>query len=320
LRKQVEFYTTSEGAERAGFRPCRRCRPQQAVTRDSRTELAERERRQIEANVGETQEFATLDSLSDGNGVNGSQLRRAFKQVMGITPRQYADALRLDRLKARLKSGQNVTEALYDAGYGSSRALYERAPSQLGMTPATYRKGGRGMRITYIIVDCPLGRLLVAATNRGICSVCLGDSDSTLKRALFEEYPSADILEDRDRHGHDGLRRWVATLVGHLGGKTPHLDLPIDVQATAFQWRVWQELRRIPYGRTRSYTEVAERLGDPKAVRAVARACAMNPVALVIPCHRVVGLDGDLRGYRWGLERKRTLLEQERKAIAKARG
>ena len=228
---------------------------------------------------------------------------------MGITPRQYADALRLRRLKTHLRKGGDVTTALYEAGYGSSSRLYERSDSQLGMTPATYGRGGQGMRIGYTLVDCPLGRLLVAATHRGVSAVYLGDAERSLEAALREEYPRAEI----HRHTH-GLSTWVRALLRHLNGRQPHLDLPVDVQATAFQRRVWEALRKIPYGDTRSYSQVARSLGRPTATRAVARACATNPVSVVIPCHRVVRQDGGLGGYRWGLQRKQALLERERLA------
>jgi AraC family transcriptional regulator, regulatory protein of adaptative response / methylated-DNA-[protein]-cysteine methyltransferase len=199
-----------------------------------------------------------------------------------------------------------VTTALYNTGFGSSSRLYEQAPAQLGMTPATYRQGGKSTHIGYTIVDCPLGRLLIAATEKGICAICLGDSDTDLETALFSEYPAAEIQRDGVE-----LSQWVNALLNHLSGQQPQLDLPIDVQATAFQWRVWESLRAIPYGSTRSYSAIAQELGDPKAARAVARACATNPVAIVVPCHRVVREDGSLGGYRWGLERKQQLLAQE---------
>jgi AraC family transcriptional regulator of adaptative response/methylated-DNA-[protein]-cysteine methyltransferase len=237
------------------------------------------------------------------------QLERAFRHVMGITPRQYADAQRMRRLKSSLQKGDDVTTALYDAGFGSSRGLYERAPSQLGMTPGTYRQGGAGMQIHYTIVDSPLGRLLVAATDRGISALYLGEKDAPLEGALQKEYPHAEI--DSSSSGSKNLKEWVSKILAHLRGKEPHLDLPTDVQATAFRRRVWEELKRIPYGATRTYSEVARAIGRPRAIRAVARACATNPVSVVVPCHRVVRADGNLAGYRWGLDRKRALLEQE---------
>lgn len=225
---------------------------------------------------------------------------------MGITPRQYFEACRLSRLKALCREGRNVTSALYDAGYGSSSRLYEQAPSRFGMTPGTYRRGGQGMKIGYAIAESPLGRLLVAATETGICAVSLGESDSDLIQALAREYPAAEIREDGS-----GLGEWVEALLEYLGGWQPHLDLPLDLRVTAFQQRVYQELRAIPYGETRTYQEVAAALGQPGAVRAVARACAANPVALLVPCHRVLRKDGRPGGYRWGLERKARLLAME---------
>jgi AraC family transcriptional regulator, regulatory protein of adaptative response / methylated-DNA-[protein]-cysteine methyltransferase len=238
-------------------------------------------------------------------------LQRTFKYVMGITPRQYADSRRLNQFKANVKQGASVTEAMYDAGYGSSRGLYEQSSSRLGMTPATYGRGGKGMRIIYTTADCSLGRLLVAATARGVCSVALGDSDAKLVAALFEEYPNASI-DSKDTAISPSLNLWLNEVLELIAGKTPHADLPLDIQATAFQWQVWEELRRIPRGATRSYQDIAEAIGKPKAVRAVARACASNHVALVIPCHRVIREDKGLGGYRWGMERKEKLLQRER--------
>jgi len=210
------------------------------------------------------------------------------------------------RLKSRLKKGDDVTTALYDAGFGSSSRLYERAPSHLGMTPATYKRGGQGMNIQYTVTDSPLGRLLVGATERGVSAVYLGEKDVPLESALRKEYPRAQIAENKN-----GMKQWVGSILEHLRGHEPNLDLPTDVRATAFQRSVWQELRRIPYGATRTYSEVAKAIGKPKAIRAVARACATNPVSVVVPCHRVVRADGGLAGYRWGLGRKTELLRRE---------
>jgi AraC family transcriptional regulator of adaptative response/methylated-DNA-[protein]-cysteine methyltransferase len=225
---------------------------------------------------------------------------------MGISPRAYADALRLGVFRSRVKKGAAVIDAAFEAGYGSPSRLYERAPAQLGMTPAAFRRGGQGLRLRYTVAACPLGRLLVAATDRGICLVSLGDDDAALERSLRDEYPAAEIVA-----GDGALQAWVRHIVAHLKGREPHLELPIDVRATAFQWRVWQELRRIPRGETRSYAEVARALGQPRAARAVARACAQNPVALVVPCHRVVPAAGGSGGYRWGAQRKAKLLAKE---------
>ncbi|MDH7479893.1 MAG: methylated-DNA--[protein]-cysteine S-methyltransferase [Syntrophomonadaceae bacterium] len=248
----------------------------------------------------------TLAALAAQVRVSRHHLQKTFRRVMGITPRQYFEACRVSRLKALCREGRNVTSALYDAGYGSSSRLYEQSLSRFGMTPGTYRRGGQGMKIGYAIAESPLGRLLVAATGNGICAVSLGESDSDLIQALAREYPAAEIREDGS-----GLGEWVEALLKYLGGWQPHLDLPLDLRVTAFQQRVYQELRAIPYGETRTYQEVAAALGQPGAVRAVARACAANPAALLVPCHRVLRKDGRPGGYRWGLERKARLLALE---------
>ena len=319
-RGQVVFFPLPEAAEQKGFRPCLRCRPRTINPRDPRAEAVARVCREIEARihgeaagVGDTP--VTLAALSAPAGMSSHQLERAFRSVIGITPRQYADAQRMRRLKSRLRKGDDVTTALYDAGFGSSSRLYERAPSHLGMTPATYRRGGEGMRMHYTIATSPLGRLLVAATDRGISALYLGASDARLEAALQKEYPRAEIRRDRN-----GMESWIEEILAHLSGRAPNLDLPTDVQATAFQRRVWEELRRIPYGTTRTYSQVARAIGRPTAIRAVARACATNPVSVVVPCHRVVREDGKLAGYRWGLERKRALLEHESAAVGAGKG
>jgi AraC family transcriptional regulator of adaptative response/methylated-DNA-[protein]-cysteine methyltransferase len=313
-RWQVVFFSAPGDAERAGFRPCRRCQPRDAASPGYlRAALVERVCRYIKSIVGGVEGRITLEALGAEAGVSPHHLQRTFKSIMGITPRQYAEACRLDGLKLGLQGGKDVTNALYEAGYSSSSRLYERAPAELGMTPATYRRGGRGMRIAYTLVDSSLGRLLVAATERGVSAVSLGDSDAALEAALRAEYPNAEI--HRDRRPQGGLSDWVSRILSHIAGEGPSLDLPLDLQATAFQWRVWKELCAIPYGATRSYTEVAQAIGRPTAVRAVARAVATNPVAVVVPCHRVLHQDGSLSGYRWGPARKRALLEKERTAV-----
>jgi AraC family transcriptional regulator, regulatory protein of adaptative response / methylated-DNA-[protein]-cysteine methyltransferase len=306
-REQVRFFQVPEAAEQAGFRACRRCHPRRAQTGDPQIDLV---RRICHAIDEHDEEPLTLKTLSTETGVSAHHLQRTFKSVMGITPRQYAESRRLDQFKSRVKEGASVTEAMYDAGYGSSRGLYEKSSARLGMTPATYGRGGQGMRIIYTIAACPLGRVLVGATERGVCSVALGDSDAELSAALFAEYPNASI-DSRDTANSPSLNLWLSKVLEHLGSKSPRIDLPLDIQATAFQWRVWEELQRIPLGATRSYQEIAKAIGKPKAVRAVAGACAGNHLALVIPCHRVIREDKSLGGYRWGLERKRTLLERE---------
>ncbi len=303
-REQVLFFPRPTAAEQAGFRPCRRCQPRETHLPVPHVELVQQACSYIDAHLEET---ITLATLGQQVGSSPFHLQRVFKQVMGISPRQYVEAARLGQLKVHLKEGESVTGAMYDVGYGSSSRLYERTPSQLGMTPTTYRRGGKGMNMHYTIVDCPLGRLLVAATEKGVCAVSLGDADETLETALLSEYPAAAIQRD----GSD-LSEEVNTILRHLAGQQPHLDLPIDVQATAFQWRIWQELRNTPYGRTRSYSEIARAVGQPTAARAVANACATNPVALVIPCHRVVRENGETGGYRWGHERKERLLAGEK--------
>lgn len=299
-REQVTFFAQPDEAQQAGYRACRRCQPD---TFSPESELTQQVCRYIELHL---EELLTLAAL--GTAVHSSpfHLQRMFKRVMGITPRQYTEACRMGQFKSQLKEGVPVTDALYDAGFRSSSRLYERTPAQLGMTPTTYRKGGTGMNIAYTIVDSPLGRLLVAATNKGVCAVSFGDDDATLEKTLLHEYPAATIARD----GAD-IREWVNAILRYLNGQQPGLDLPIDVQTTAFRWRVWKNLQTIPRGSTRSYSEIARELGQPQAARAVAQACATNPVALIVPCHRVVHANGDPTGYRWGQERKQKLLEQE---------
>jgi AraC family transcriptional regulator, regulatory protein of adaptative response / methylated-DNA-[protein]-cysteine methyltransferase len=307
-KEQVSFFQVPEAAEQAGFRACRRCHPRRAQTPDPQIELV---RRICHAIDEHDEEPLTLKTLSTETGVSAHHLQRTFKDVMGITPRQYAESRRLDQFKSKVRSGASVTDAMYDAGYGSSRSLYEKSSARLGMTPATYGRGGRGMRIIYTIASCSLGRVLVAATERGVCSVALGDSDSELTTSLFAEYPNASI-DSRDTVISPSLNLWLGKVLELISGKSPRIDLPLDIQATAFQWRVWEELQRIPLGNTRSYQEIAQAIGNPRAVRAVAGACAGNHVALVIPCHRVIRENKELGGYRWGLERKKALLKSER--------
>jgi len=302
-RRNVTFYADPGEAERRGFRACKRCKPQE-VHVDPQLVLV---RQVCEILDDPDVEQVTLEQLGSRLEVSPHHLQRTFKRIMGISPRQYGEARRVDRVKHELKGGSDVTTALYEAGYGSSSRLYERAPDRLGMTPATYRRGGAGMTIGYTIVDSPLGRLLVGSTERGICLVCLGDADEPLKARLASEYPHAIVEKDQG-----AMTQAVESILHYLEGSEPRLDLPVDLQATAFQWQVWEALRQIPIGETRSYSEVAQAIGKPKAARAVAQACANNPAALVIPCHRVVRSDGSDGGYRWGVERKQALLSQER--------
>jgi AraC family transcriptional regulator, regulatory protein of adaptative response / methylated-DNA-[protein]-cysteine methyltransferase len=308
-RDQVEFYPQAKAAELAGFRPCRRCGSNSVVAGNRPSNFVAGALGALSA--AENQAL-TLTALGQQLGVSPSRLARGFRRAVGLTPREYAEARRNDRLRSALRRSENVAAAVYDAGYGSSRAVYERAAAQLGMTPGTYRRGGAGMRIGFTIVDSPVGRLLIAATGRGVCRVCLGDSDAALRKALMEEYPAAEIQLDLV-----GLQPLVNAFRNYLSGETTALELPIDVRATAFQWRVWRELRAIPYGETRTYSQVALAIGEPKAARAVGHACAVNPVALMVPCHRVVREDGHLGSYRWGMARKRALLKAEQRKPAR---
>jgi len=308
-RENVLFFGVPEAAERAGFRACLRCRPNRAAGEDPQIEMIRKACLYIERHLDQA---PTLEDLSTHTGVSPYHLQRVFKRIVGITPRQYASASRLSQFKTRVKKGGSVTEAIYDAGYGSSSRLYEQAPSQLGMTPASYQRGGEGTTINFTIAECSLGKVLVAATEKGICSVRLGDSEANLEAEFLSEYPAADVNRDNKQ-----LNEMVKQIVSHVAGECTLLNLPLDIQATAFQQTVWEKLREIPYGSTRSYGDIARAIGRPTATRAVARACATNPVALVIPCHRVVREDKSLGGYRWGLERKSALIERERSAREK---
>ena len=292
-RTQVTFYPIPEAAEREGYRACRRCHPADANGADPAVAVVRDAARAIAA----------------GQRPHGDQRRltRAFKRVLGITPRAYAEARRVDRFKHELKRRKQVSPALYEAGYGSTSRVYERTHAQLGMTPARYARGGAGVGIAYVTVPTSLGQLLVAATERGVCRVALGNGAGAFEQDLLVEFPGARVVQDKSGKLHG----WVTSILAYLDGKEPDLDLPLDIRATAFQRRVWQELQRIPFGQTRTYAEVARRIGRPTAARAVAQACATNPVALVIPCHRVVRGDGALGGYRWGIDRKSSLLKQE---------
>jgi AraC family transcriptional regulator of adaptative response/methylated-DNA-[protein]-cysteine methyltransferase len=303
LRRNVVFFRTREEAEKQGFRPCLRCKPNEVA---GPVALVERATRQLAESGEDSVRFSALAGTLD---TTPATLRRAFLQVTGLRPRELAEALRLARFKKMLREGKSITDALYETGYGSSSRVYERSNAQLGMTPATYRKGGIGMKIGYSIAKSTLGKVLVAATDRGVSAVYLGDAEAKLVQELKDEYPRAELVP-----ADDSFERWVKEIVQRVEGKPPRIELPLDLQATAFQRRVWQELQRIPAGTTRTYSQVAKALGNPKAVRAVARACATNPVSIVVPCHRVIREDGNLAGYRWGLSRKEQLLAQEKAA------
>lgn len=301
-RQQVEYFPVPAAAERAGYRACRRCRPLERVRRAPQVALVERACRLLES-AGDR---PTLAALARSLGVSPAHLQRTFTRVTGVSPRAYHEALRAGRLRQALRGGHGVTRALYQAGYGSPSRIYERRSAGIGMTPATYGKGGEGMTIHYTTTESDLGSVAVAGTARGLCFVGLGDSPAEVEAALAAEFPRAERVRD-DR----GLRDMVRHVVDRVRGRQPHGELPLDIRATAFQRLVWTELRRVLPGETITYAELARRIGRPTAVRAVANACASNRVATVIPCHRAVRSDGGLGGYRWGVERKEALLKAE---------
>ncbi|MGA2100515.1 MAG: bifunctional DNA-binding transcriptional regulator/O6-methylguanine-DNA methyltransferase Ada [Candidatus Sulfotelmatobacter sp.] len=303
-RENVQFFSRPEEAEHAGYRACLRCRPK-AFRRNTESDGVKAMCRFIEQHLDEP---LTLERLAKEFHQSPFHLQRRFKSVLGITPRAYADSCRLKMLKRSLQAGDSVTRAMYDAGYGSSSRLYERTASQLGMTPDKYRRGAIAATIRYACMESPLGRMLIASTERGICSIQFARTDGELLEGLKREFPFAARKEDRG-----GLRSWVDALLRHMRGKNLDSSLPLDIRATAFQRKVWAYLQSIPFGETKSYSQVAKGIGRPTAVRAVARACATNPVAVAIPCHRVVREDGSMGGYRWGMERKKALLAMERR-------
>lgn len=302
-RENVEFFADAASAEAAGYRACKRCMNAMADPNGRRTELVTRACRLIEA----SETPPSLDQLGTALAVSPFHLHRLFKAETGLTPKAYASAFRARRLRQRLDAeGSTVTEAIYDAGYNSNSRFYENADQRLGMRPRQYRAGGEGATIRFAIGQCSLGAILVAQSERGICAILLGDDPEQLLQDLQDQFAKARLI------GADtGFERLVAEVVGFVEAPALGLDLPLDVQGTAFQERVWQALREVPAGSRVSYTEIAERIGAPKAVRAVAQACAANHIAVAIPCHRVVRRDGDISGYRWGVERKRQLLERE---------
>jgi len=302
-RANTLFFQTRQEAEREGYRPCRRCKPNEIPAG------AVLVKRAAQALENEIEAAVNVNALARNLGVRTDVLRRAFRQQTGLNPKELAAALRLRKFKRLLREGQSIAEALYATGYGSSSRVYERSDAQLGMTPATYQKGGRGMHIRYTLAKSSLGEVLVAATERGVSAVYLGEKGARLAGELRQEYPRAEIAAAKG-----AFSEWVEEIVARVEGQAPRRELPLDLQATAFQRRVWRELQRIPRGSTRTYSQVARSLGKPNAVRAVARACASNPVSIVVPCHRVVRSDGNLAGYRWGIPRKQALLERERNA------
>jgi len=308
-RAGVRFFAAADAAEAAGFRACRRCHPERPA---SIPPQIERVRQACALIAAHSDAPLTLKAITRRVGGSPFHLLRTFKRTLGISPREYLEACRIGCLKAGLRNGNGVAAATYGAGYGSGSRVYEKAPAALGMTPATYASGGKGEYVRYAIVDSPLGRMLVGATPRGICAVKIGSSDETLAADLRAEYPAATLVT-----GDRQLESWTSTIVSSLRPGAPDPRLPLDVRATAFQRRVWKELQKIPRGQTRSYADVARRIAQPRASRAVARACATNPVAIVVPCHRVVRADGGLGGYHWGASRKRELLALEDAEISR---
>jgi AraC family transcriptional regulator of adaptative response/methylated-DNA-[protein]-cysteine methyltransferase len=302
-RENVAFFRRPEDAEKAGFRACLRCRPKSA-SRNPQADAVKKICRYIEQHLDEP---VTLEHLGSAFGMSPFHLQRTFKKAVGITPRAYADSCRMKLLKQNLQTGKSVTHSLYDAGYSSSSRLYERTASQLGMTPDKYRRGAVAAAIRYTFADSPLGRMLVAATDKGICAIQFADTDGELTEGLKREFPFA--VRKRD---DESMQSWTKTLLGQMEGHKLNASLPLDIQATAFQRRVWTHLQSLPFGTTQSYAKVAKEIGQPTAARAVARACATNPVAVAIPCHRVVREDGGMGGYRWGIQRKESLLQLER--------
>ena len=308
-RENVAFYETVEAAEAAGFRPCKRCRPREGSPAARHVAAVGR----ACALIRERDSLPSLAELAQAAGISRYHFHRVFKQITGTTPREWGKAHRMDRLAHRLEAGASVAEAVYGAGFGASSRAYEAAPGGLGMTPRARRDGGKGETIRFTIVSTWLGWALIAATERGICLTALGDDRARLEADLRRRFPAAS-LEPADAV----LAGWAERVARFITRPAEQLDLPLDIRGTAFQAQVWRALQKIPSGRTATYSEIAAALGRPKAVRAVAQACASNKLAVLVPCHRVVRQDGDLAGYRWGIERKRALITREAEAAAPA--
>jgi AraC family transcriptional regulator, regulatory protein of adaptative response / methylated-DNA-[protein]-cysteine methyltransferase len=309
-RENMVFHATAEEAERAGFRPCKRCRPREASQAERHAAAVTRACRLMD----EAESGPALQDLAEAAGLSRHHFHRLFKRVTGVTPKAYADALRVRRMEKELRTAKTVTRAIYESGFNAASRFYESSGARLGMTPAVYRAGGAGLQIKFAVGDCSLGSILVAATLKGVCAILLGDDPAALVRDLQNRFPRADLQGgDRD------FERIVARTVGLIELSGGQFDLPLDIGGTAFQQKVWQALRKIPAGATWSYAELAKAIGRPSAARAVARACAANPLAVAIPCHRVVRSDGALSGYRWGIERKRALLTRERARTGSSR-
>ncbi|MEA2175708.1 MAG: AraC family transcriptional regulator [Blastocatellia bacterium] len=303
--ENVQFHATGREAEEAGFRPCRRCKPDQSSRVERHAATIAEACRLIE----ESEELPGLERLASHAGLSAYHFHRVFKATTGLTPKGYAAANRARRVRGTLDRSSTVTEAIYDAGYNSNGRFYETSNKVLGMTPSNYRAGGASTEIRFAVGECSLGSILVARSERGVCAILLGDDPDELARDLQNRFPRANLI------GGDGeFEQLVSQVVGFVEAPALGLDLPLDVRGTAFQQRVWQALQKIPAGSTASYADIAHRIGSPKSVRAVAQACGANALAVAIPCHRVVRNDGALSGYRWGVERKRALLEREARA------
>ena len=316
--EHVCYFQWPEEARNAGYRACRRCLPDRPWT-DAQLVIAACN--YIDEILETGDRAPGMREISEAMGVAQSHLQRAFRQATGLTAAQYARGKQMERFKGFVRKGASVTESLYEAGFGSSSRLYEQAPHQLGMTPASYRRGGSGAIVRYIVARSALGGLLVAGTGQGVCAVKLGDDTDGLVLELEQEFPAAEIrpvAQNDDGVEEDRLRQWTRTALAYLDGSSADMGLPLDVVATMFQWRVWRRLQAIPAGETRTYQQLAMELGHPKASRAVGRACATNPVAPIIPCHRALRKDGGLGGYRWGLHRKEALLAMEREMAGKS--
>jgi AraC family transcriptional regulator of adaptative response/methylated-DNA-[protein]-cysteine methyltransferase len=303
LRRNVQFHDSCEAAENAGFRPCKRCRPNEISPAERQAAAVQAACRSIET----AESAPELKALASAAGLSKFHFLRMFRKVTGVTPRQYAERWRAERVQTELRAGSSVTEAIYDAGFQSSSRFYEAAPGMLGMTPSQFRKGGAGVKIRYTVGQSSLGLVMIAATEKGICSVRFGEASDALIAELKENFPAAAI----EAAGAE-LEEWAREVVGFIDRPRERFPLPLDIQGTAFQQRVWAALRDVPPGQTVTYSQLAARTGNGAAVRAVGSACGANPVAVIVPCHRAVRADGSLSGYRWGVERKRQLLEKER--------
>jgi AraC family transcriptional regulator of adaptative response/methylated-DNA-[protein]-cysteine methyltransferase len=303
-RENVRFYVNCEEAERAGFRPCKRCKPNEADLATRRAEIVATACRLIES----ADEPLKLDHLANAASLSVSYFHRLFRAITGLTPKQYSSAHRAKRLRGELEKSDSVTDAIYAAGYGSSGRFYGGSDQILGMTPSSFRDGGKATIIRFAIGDCSLGSVLVAKSDRGICAIFLGNDPDKLLRELQDRFPKSELIG-----GDAKFEALVARVVALIESPTSDEQLPLDIRGTAFQMRVWQALKNIPVGSTATYSEIAEKIGSPRSVRAVAGACAANSIAVAIPCHRVVRMDGSLSGYRWGVERKQALLQKERR-------